>query len=193
MINSIRNILFLLMLILLLTGCSQSDTTIEGKEVLVATDGLDVKFVRVKPFSNSYLLFGGAALQHRDAFTKITLAGIELKTARYLYARFPDFHLCKSAGAPLAKREVRSLDIVPADGKILKILRKALAAHDKSLEGDGKRPCVMIKGDVLRFKSCVVRANGQNITGELPPQVHRDYYLVTEAKILDSEAALADG
>lgn len=194
MMQSARSFVPFLMLILILAGCGKSGPAVNGKEVLVSTSSMDVKFIKVRPFSNSYLLFGGTALNHSDAFYKISLAGIELKTAKYLYARFPDFQMCKSAGAPLAQREVRQIDIVPADNKVFKILKKALAEHKKSLEpNDDRKAIVMIKGDLLQFKSAVIRDNGMDITRELPPQVHKDYYLVTEAELLDPKTALSDG
>ena len=181
-----------LLLILLTAGCGQPDPSVTGRDVLVSTKSLDVKFIRVKSFSNSYLLFGGIALNHRDAFYTVSLAGIEINTAKYLYARFPDLHMCKSAGAPIAKKEVRQLDIVPADNKVFKTLKKAVAEYKKSLQEGNKKVCVMIKGDVLQFKSAVIRENGQDITDTLPPQVFKEYYLITEAKLLDSKTALSD-
>lgn len=160
MIKSAKFFVPSLMFILLLAGCGQSGPSVTGSEVLVATESLDVKFIRVKSFSNSYMLFGGTTLKHRDAFFKVSLVGIDIDTAKYLYARFPDFHMCKSAGAPIAQREARQLNIVPANNKVLKTLKKALSEHKKSLQDDNKRACVMIKGDVLHFKSAVVRENG---------------------------------
>jgi len=171
----------------LLVGCGQSDSgpSITTDEVLVETSNMDVHFSRGKPFSQTYMIFGGGENKHGDAFSKVTLSGLDIDTARSIHSRYPDFHLCKSPGAPLAQRAVRELDIVPADSRVTKVLRKTLAEHQASLGESDKRVCVGLKGEVLKLTSVIVREANEDITDRLPPQVRHEYFLVKSAEITD--------
>jgi hypothetical protein len=184
-------VIFGFMLVALMPlGCSQSNTEITEEEVIVAAGQLDVHFSRVRPFAGTYMLFGGAENNHGNAFTKITLFGLEQSKAKYIHARFPDFHMCKSPGASLAQKETRDLDIVPADSKVLKNLKKSLAAFNKSITDDGERVCVRMKGEVLKLTSVVVREVNQDITNELPPAVHKEYFFVESAEVIGFQQAI---
>jgi hypothetical protein len=163
---------------------------VTDEEIIVAAGQLDVRFTRLSPFEGTYMLFGGAENNHGNAFTKITLFGLEQSKAKYIHARFPDFHKCKSPGAPLAQKETRDLDIVPADSKALKNLKKSLSAFNKSLNDGGKRVCVHLKGEVLKLKSVVVREVNQDITNELPPSVHKEYFFVESAELIGFQQAI---
>lgn len=177
----------------LLVSCSQSGSSpsITTDEVIVKTANMDVHFSRGKSFAQTYMIFGGSETNQRDVICNVTLSGLDINTARYIYARYPDFHLCKSPGAPLAQRAIRRLDIVPADSKVVKILRKTLAGHKKSLQPDGTRVCVRLEGEVLKLTSAIVRDANQDITNELPPEMHHEYFLVQSAENIDSQEALA--
>jgi hypothetical protein len=177
-------------LLLLLVSCSQSNTTITDKEVIVKTNSMDVHFSRVRSFGNSYIIVGGAEITHGDAFSKITLAGLDINTARNIYSMYPDFHLCKSPGASMAQTATLDFDIVPANSKVMKNLRKTLKKHHEMIHNDGDRVCVKLEGMVMKLTSVTVRELNKDITGELPPQVHRDYFLVTSAELLDSKEML---
>jgi hypothetical protein len=183
-------VLCILLSVLMPLGCSPSNTEITENEVIVAAGQLDVRFSRVRSFAGTYMLFGGAENNHGNAFTKITLFGLEQSKAKYIHARFPDFHKCKSPGAPLAQKETRDLDIVPADSKVLKNLKKSLAAFNKSITDDGERVCVRLKGEVLKLTSVVVREMNQDITAELPPAVHKEYFFVESAEVIGFQQAI---
>ncbi|NIO28661.1 MAG: hypothetical protein GTO29_08920 [Candidatus Latescibacteria bacterium] len=176
---------------LMLLNCSQSGPSITTDEVIVKADKLDVHFSRIRSFANTYVIFGGIEMNQSAAISKISLSGLEINIARSIYSRYPDFHMCKSPGAPLAQREVRDLDIVPANSNVMKNLKKTLALHKKSLEPDGKRVCVRLEGEVLKLKSAIVRQLNEDITSQLPPQVHHDYYLVESAEVIEFQEAIA--
>lgn len=180
-------------IMLLLAGCSQSGPTITDNEVIVKTNNMDVRFSRIRPFENTYMIFGGTEITHGDAFSKISLAGLDINTARGIYSSYPDFHLCKSPGAPLAQRSTRDLDIVPANSKAMKNLRKTLQKFKASIQQDGGRVCVRLEGEVLMLTSATVRELNKDITNELPPQVHHEYFLVKSAELLDSKKVLEGG
>ncbi|MFH1755289.1 MAG: hypothetical protein ABIA59_06255 [Candidatus Latescibacterota bacterium] len=175
---------------LCMLNCSQSAPSLTDDEVLVAAGQLDIRFARIKPFSSTYLLFGGAENNHSNSFTKITLFGLEQNKAKFIHARYPDFYKCKSPGAPIAQKECCQLDIVPADSKVLKNLKRSLAEFDKSIKNDGDRVCVRLEGEVLKLTSALLREMNEDITKELPPQAHKEYFFVTSAQVLKFQEAL---
>jgi hypothetical protein len=136
------------------------------------------------------MVFGGLELSHGDAFSRISLSGLDINTARSIYSMYPDFHLCKSPGASMAQRAIRDFDIVPANSKVEKNLRKTLKKHQASLHGDGERVAVKLEGEFLQLKSVIVRELGKDITNELPPQVHHEYFFVLSAEIVEAEEVL---
>ncbi|UCF06395.1 MAG: hypothetical protein JSV33_05020 [bacterium] len=170
-------------ILLLLVNCSQSGPTITDDEVIVKTSSMDVHFSRGRSFGNTYMIFGGTEITHGNAFSKITLSGLDINTAKNIYSMYPDFHLCKSPGAPMAQRAVVDFDIVPANSKTMKNLRKTLKKYQASIHNGGDRVCVKLEGEVLRLTSVLVRELNKDITHELPPQVHHDYFLVTSAEL----------
>ena len=172
----------------LLVSCSQSGSgpSVTTDEIIVRTANMDVHFARGKPFASTYMIFGGIETNQSDAISKVTLSGLNIRTARSISARYPDFHLCKSPGAPLAQKAIRQLDIVPANSEVTKILRKTLSEHQT-----GTRVCVGLEGEVLKLTSAIVRGVNEDITNKLPPQVHHEYFFVESAQIIDSRKALA--
>jgi hypothetical protein len=175
----------------LLVSCSESGPTVTTDEVIVKTANMDVHFVRVKPFAQTYMIFGGMEMNQSDAFSKVSLSGLDINTARYIYSRYPDFHQCKSPGAPLAQKGIRQLDIVPTDSQVMKDLRQTLADHETSIQQGGKRVCVRLEGEVLKLRSAIVRNINEDITDKLPAQVHHEYFFVESAEIVDPQEALS--
>jgi hypothetical protein len=186
-------LILILAIVFVLVNCGKPGPTVTDNEVIVETGGMDVHFSRVKPFAQTYLIFGGIEMKQSGAFAKVSLSGLEMDTARFIHSRYPDFHTCKSPGASLAQKALRQIDIVPADEEVLEALRKVLADHQTSIQGGGNRTCVRLEGEILKLASAVIRQNKQDITNELPPQMHHDYYFVKSAAMLDAEGALAGG
>lgn len=164
-------------------GCGDSGPVITDDQVLVKTAKLDITFSAVRSFSGSYMIFGGATLNHGDAFFNVSLAGLDITTARSIYARYPDFDRCNSPGAPIAQQSINQFDIVPASSGVSKVLKKALAEHKKNTAGIGENVCVTMTGRVLRLRSAVLRDINEDITAQLPPQVHQEYFLVESARL----------
>lgn len=90
----------------------------------------------------------------------------------------------------MAQQATRDFEIVPANSGVLKKLKKTLALHKKNIDEGGDQVCVKLEGEVLQLRSVIVRELNQDITGDLPPQVHRDYYYVTSAEIIGGKDAL---
>ena len=165
------------------SGCSNSGPVITDDLVVVKTDKLDVTLSKVRPFSGSYMVFGGTTLNQSAAFFNVSLAGLDVNTARSIYARYPDFDRCKSPGAPIAQQSINQLDIVPASCSVNKTLKKALSMHKKKTEGVNENVCITLVGQIIRLRSAVVRELNEDITSQLPSQVHHDYFLVESATI----------
>ncbi|MCP3914767.1 MAG: hypothetical protein GY711_04305 [bacterium] len=174
----------------LAAGCGSSSPgpTVTASEVQVSTSKMDVTLDRKQSFDDTYMIFGGMPTNRDDMFTKITVVGLSMDDARPIYSRYPDFHTCKSAGASLAQQATKQMDIVPASDEVLEQLNETLAAHEESLRSGGDRVCVKLDGDVLQLASAT--AADQDITGQLPPQLMHDYFLVQSAKIVDAKSAL---
>ena len=78
---------------------SGPDLTINGDEVLLATGDLDVRFTKGKSFEDTYMVFGGLQLEHRNAVANVSLAVLSMRDARPIARRYPDFDRCASPGA----------------------------------------------------------------------------------------------
>ena len=175
----------------LTAGCQKSGATIAGKEVVVATDRMDVHFACVQAFAETYMIFGGWETNQKGAISKVGISGLSMDDARPIYAMYPDFHLCKSAGAPLAQKAIRQLDIVPANSKALRELKTTLAGYKAKQRGE--QVCVKLEGKVLKLTSAIVRGANEDILDRLPPQMRHEYYLVESAEIVDTQTALVGG
>lgn len=162
------------------------DLTITGSEIALATADLDVRFTRSETLDGTYMLFGGGTLDHPNAVSNVTLAGLHMKDVRRIAERYPDFYMCKSPGAPLAQKAVVDLDLVPADGKVRKTLDSALDQFESSLHSDGGRVCVSLRGEALDLKSAKIRDHDEEVT-----ETYRQtrFYLVTSASVVDCQAA----
>ena len=173
----------------LLVGCgSVSEPTISADEVVVSAGEMDVTFSRQQPFTDTYMVFGGLASTRDDMISQVSVVGLSMEDARPIHDRYPDFHECKSAGAPLAQRATRQMDIVPANAKVFAQLQKTLDAHEESLRQGGDRVCVQLRGELLELESASVE--DQDITGQLPRQIVHEYYLVEAAELVDARSAL---
>ena len=170
-------------------GPEGPDLTIGADEVLLATGDLDVRFTKGKPFDGTYMVFGGGKLDHRNALANVSLAGLSVRHAKSIHARYPDFHRCASPGAALAKDKVVSLDIVPADGETLGELRSTLEEFDDSINNGGDRVCVELHGTRLKLASVEVREVGEDVTDTI--QMTR-FYLVDSVSRVDCQEAMRD-
>jgi hypothetical protein len=186
----LRFVIPVLLWVIFFIQCGQSGPTKTDDEVIVKTAKMDVHFARQRAFENTYIIFGGLELTHSDAFSRISLSGLPIRAARSIYASYPDFHLCKSPGAPLAQSAVVDLDIVPASSKVLRQLKKTLAQHNASIHQGGDRVCVKLEGEMLKLTSVIVREMDENIIDQMPPQVHHDYFFVESAELIDAKEAL---
>jgi hypothetical protein len=187
-----RRVLAILALawVAVLAGCSGPAPEVTETEVVLQAGQLDVRFVRGQHFAQTYMLFGGGATSHANAISKVTLFGLPDYAARHIHSQYPDFHKCKSRGAPMAQNQTLQIDVVAANSKIEKRLKKALAMHDKGVSKDGDRVCVRIEGEMLTLRSVVFAELDKDITHELASTGPREYFFVTSATIGNFQEAV---
>ena len=177
----------------LLVNCGRDDVQMDEEGELVVKAGeLSVHFERIEPISETYMIFGGQHLQHKNAISSISLSTLSMEDARPIYANYPDFHMCASPGAALAKEAVGHMNIIPANSDVLDSLKEVLSEHRKSLQPGGGRVCVRLEGTTLEMTAAMVPKVGEDIIDELPSQALRDYVLVESAEIVDAQTALED-
>ena len=165
-----------------LAKASAPDLTLTGNDVLLATANLDARFSTAGSFRETYMLFGGAQIDHQDAVSKITLAGLPGDDVRRIAARYPDFYMCKSEGAPLAQRKVVQLDLIPVDGRTMRTLESALDEFNDQIGSGGDRVCVRLNGNALDLESVQVRDAGESVTQHYG---RNNFYLVKSAEVVD--------
>jgi hypothetical protein len=171
-------------------GCGGSAPEVTETEVVLHAGQLDARFARGAPFSGTYMLFGGGVMNHPNAITRVSLAGLPDYAAKYIYQQYPDFHMCKSPGAPMAQNETRQIDVVCANSKIERRLKKALSMHDKGIRESGERVCVTIAGEMLSLRSVVITEMNEDITDEFTRRGTNEFYFVTDVTIGNFQEAV---
>ena len=180
-------IVTILVVLLVLTGCSQPSHSIRGEEVIVSLRQIDVHFKRGRDFSGTYMVFGGSDSGRADTISRIWISGIKLNKAISIYKRYPDFYKCKSPGAAVAKNALLSLHIIPADSEVLNILKNAISQFEKNFKNKGDRIFVKLEGEVLKMTKAIIRKVNGDVTDQLPSQMRRDRYLVKSVEIVEAK------
>ncbi len=172
-------------------GGNPLDPRLEGRQVLVHADEFDVRFDRIGDLSESYMLFGGTDGEMHNSFTNVYAAGLAMRHARLIAARYPDFHKCKSPGAPKAQKLTESLAFVAADGPTRRTLLKAVELHDESIAKGADRVCISLEGDRLSLDSVVHRAQAIDMTAEITGRMSQTgFYFVRKAEIAECQSLL---
>ncbi len=180
-------IVTILVVLLVLTGCSKPSHSIRGEEVIVSLRQIDVHFKRGRNFSDTYMVFGAHDSGRADTISQISISGIKLYKAISIYKRYPDFHKCKSPGAAVAQNAMLSLYIIPADSEVLNILKNAVSQHEKNFKNKGDRIFVKLEGEVLKMTKAIIRKVNGDVTDQLHSQMRRDRYLVNSVEIVEAK------
>jgi hypothetical protein len=191
--NLLLSLIVIFTFLAMLVNCGKETVQIDEEgELAVETADFDVYFELLEPFSETYMVFGGGQMRHKNSFSKITLSTISMEDARPIYANYPDFHKCASPGAALAKEAVGEMNIVPADSSVLDSLKEVLSEHEASFKEGGDRVSVKLEGKMLEMTSVIVRKVDEDIIDQLPNQARYNYFLVESAEIVDTQDALTD-
>jgi len=144
-------------------------TRVEGREVFRDASQIEARFSVTGSLDDTFMLFGGGIEKHRNSLTHATVAGLAIRHARLIAERYPNFHLCKSPGAPQAQRLTETLSFVAADRAARDTLGEALDLYEERLRGDGERTCIRVTGTPLSLESVRLKQNGEDITREVAP------------------------
>jgi len=137
------------------------------------------------------MIFGGSYFKNKHVISPIVLFGLRMAYAKRIYARYPDFHLCSSPGASLAKPKVENLSLIPVDKQAFNELLDSIDKHEENFASGDGRICVSLSGKTLSPVS--TKIVGKNSTEEMRlsfeiPQ--GPYYLISSAKLLDCKNLL---
>jgi hypothetical protein len=165
--------------------------SIEGREVVLQTDDLAVRFDRYEPVSDTYMLFGGGDGEMTNGISNVFFAGLAIRHASFISERYPKFYMCSSPGAAQAQRLVENMALVAANGSTRKTLKKALVQHESAVASGGERVCLRFRGEQISLRSAKHREGGFDLTRQLV-QGYRgtDFYLVSDAEVVSCKPLL---
>ena len=76
--NLLPSLVVILTVMAMLANCGKDAVQIdEDGELAVETADFDVYFELLEPISETYMVFGGGQMRHRNSFSKITLTILE--------------------------------------------------------------------------------------------------------------------
>ena len=150
-----------------------------GDAVSVDAGDYVVKFLLSGEFRKTYMLFGGEYFTEKSLINPIVLNGLGMVDAKNIYARYPDFYSCKSAGAAIAQPKVEDLNLIPFDEEMLGELQSTINEYQKNFSNKGDRVCVSLIGKTLSMKSAEVPGQNIDFKDQLPS---RTFYLVNSSQ-----------
>ncbi len=165
-----------------------SVTLVDTGTVLTVTRGrIQVVYARGEAFRGVFMVFGGSPVSgfwSESVFAY--LGGLPLADARAIRAKYPDFHMCASPGAALAKGAMVHLNLIASDSAMRDRIDGAIREHDRRLEKQGERLCVTLAGQTLRRTSYTIEG-AEAVVVEGTPFTH---VLLREFGVQDCKAML---
>jgi len=163
----------------------------EGREIVIQTDDLEVRFDRYGPVSETYMLFGGTDGEMKNAITNVFVSGLAIRHASFISQRYPKFYRCSSPGAAQAKQLIEDMALIAADGSTRNTLKRAIALHEDSVASGGDRTCLRFHGEQISLRSAKHREGGFDLTSEFSKGYRQtDFFFVSGAEITDCKALL---
>ncbi|MGD8588810.1 MAG: hypothetical protein PVG22_08260 [Chromatiales bacterium] len=121
-----------------------------------------------------------------NSFSDYSLGVLQIGDAAQIKQQYPDFHLCKSAGAKNAQQKIRSLALIMENQQVAEVLEDSLSLHGERLEQGNERICLELRGQALETLSVVIRERNEEIGGDILPRLqNQHYYLIDGAEIKD--------
>ena len=165
--------------------------SVEGREIVIQTDDLEVRFERQGPVSETYMLFGGTDGEMKNAISNVFVSGLAIRHASFIAQRYPKFYRCSSPGAAQAKQLIENMALVAADGPTRNTLKRAVAVHEESVASGGERTCLRFRGEQISLRSAKHREGGFDLTPQLAKGYRQtDFFFVSGAEISDCKALL---
>ena len=164
---------------------------LEGGQVVVETEQLEARFSRLGAVSESFMLFGGSDDRAANSLTDATLATLAIRHAQLIHQTYPDFHKCKSPGAPRAQRLTQTTSFIGADGDAESALVEAVDLHRRRVRASGDRTCLTVSGEELALDSVRGKADGTDLTGQVGRAYQgRTFYLARSVEVPDCRRLL---
>lgn len=165
--------------------------SVEGREIVIQTDDLEVRFDRRGAASETYMLFGGTDAELHNSISNVFVSGLAIRHASFIAQRYPKFYMCSSPGAAQAKQFVEDMALIAADGSTRSTLKRAVALHEDSLAKGGDRTCLRFRGEQISLRSAKHREGGFDLTPQFAKGYRQtDFYFVNDAEIADCKALL---
>ncbi len=166
-------------------------TKIQGREVILDADQLEVRFSMVGSLQESYMLFGGDTQKRRNSITHVTAAGLPIRNARSIASIYPDFHMCKSPGAKQAMQNIQDLSFVAADRTALNTLIEAVDLFKERIGTDAERTCISVIGAPISLESVKVVEDGADLTRDIAPALKKTKLVLAQSvQIQDCQSLL---
>lgn len=149
------------------------------------THDFEVRFNQKALLSDTFMIFGG----HIDrklpnSFSDYSLGALAIADASLIQKKYPDFHQCKSLGAPLAQQKIRNMALIMENPQAAEVVEDSISLHSERLVQDGERTCIQLHGHQLEPASIQLREDGRDISNEILPKLRNvDYYLIDGAEI----------
>ncbi len=166
--------------------------SVSGREVVVETQQLRVRFSKVGSFSDSFMVFGGNNARMTNRVEDATMGTLAMRHAELIHQTYPDFHRCASPGAAQAQRLTETSNFIGANGSAKRTLREAVDLHGERVRGNGERTCLSMTGAQLVFESVELKQDGRDVTGEFGRAFEGGSYYLAESVELPSCEALLD-
>ena len=163
--------------------------TISGDEVTVHRADLEGTFIATDVLSDTYMLFGGTYTAHKNAISPILMAGLAIEEAKGIYESYPDFFMCGSPGASLAKSLISDLIIIPFSSPVLRTLKDAIDIFKQNIGIGGERVCVALEGEQLEMQSVILKQTKEEIGHRFG---QKRFYLVRLAEQVECKSLLED-
>jgi hypothetical protein len=172
-------------------GVSGLGRRVDGRQLVIETSDLEVRFSRVGDLSESFMVFGGDNDQRKNSMTHVTLSALAMPHVMMISQSYPDFHRCESPGAPQAQSLTETMSLIGADRGAQSALIDMVDLHKKRVGGSGERTCVTLTGAQLELESVRLRHDGTDITREVRPALrHTRFYVVDTVEAPDCQLLL---
>ena len=165
--------------------------SVGGREIVIQTDDLEVRFDRYGAVSETYMLFGGTDGEMKNSISNVFVSGLAIRHASFISQRYPKFYRCSSPGAAQAKQLIENMALIAADGSTRNTLKRAIALHEDSVASGGDRTCLRFRGEQISLRSAKHREGGFDLTPQLAKGYRQtDFFFVNDAEITDCKALL---
>ncbi len=156
------------------------------------THDFEIRFTRKESLFDTFMIFGGHIDRKlQNSFSDYSLGALEIGDAIMIQQEYPDFHLCKSAGASIAQQKVRNLALIMQNQQVSDVVEDSISLHSDRLAQGAERTCIELHGQHLEPTAVQLRENESDISKEIIPKLrHMSYYLIDDAAIRDCRSLM---